>query len=110
VDGAINDAGCSKQDVGTAFYAGMTNGPLQGQFAIPGQVVFSKLGIEGIPGLQHRECLRGGQSSAFNLAVQSLKAGSTDVALALGAEKMNVADKLSVPSLFESRLGCLARR
>ena len=32
-------------DLGTAFYAGITNGPLQGQFAIPGQVVFSKIGI-----------------------------------------------------------------
>jgi acetyl-CoA acetyltransferase len=101
VDGAITDAGCSKQDVGTAFYAGITNGPLQGQFAIPGQVVLGKLGIEGIPVYNiDNGCAAG--SSAFALAVQSLKSGTTDVALALGAEKMNVEDKLSVLKLMEA--------
>jgi acetyl-CoA acetyltransferase len=47
--GALNDAGCRAQDIGAAYYAGVTNGPLQGQTGIPGQVVFSKIGIEGIP-------------------------------------------------------------
>jgi acetyl-CoA acetyltransferase len=36
-----------------------------------------------------------------NLAVQSLKAGATDVALALGAEKMNIPDKAKAFSIFE---------
>ena len=40
-------------------------------------------------------------SSAFSLAVQSLKAGTTDVALALGAEKMNIADKMKAFAIFE---------
>lgn len=101
VDGAIKDAACSKEDPGTAFYAGITNGPLQGQYAIPGQVVLGKLGIEGIPVYNiDNGCAAG--SSAFALAVQSLKAGTTDVALALGAEKMNVEDKLSVLKLMEA--------
>lgn len=101
VDGALKDAGCAKEDLGTAFYAGITNGPLQGQFAIPGQVVLTKLGIEGIPVYNiDNGCAAG--SSAFALAVQSLKAGVTDVALALGAEKMNVEDKLSVLKLMEA--------
>lgn len=100
VGGALKDAGCSKEDLGTAFYAGITNGPLQGQFAISGQVILSKLGIEGIPVYNiDNGCAAG--SSAFALAVQSLKAGVTDVALALGAEKMNVEDKLSVLKLME---------
>ncbi len=34
--------------------------------------------------------------------MQCLKAGTTDVALALGAEKMNIADKLKALALFES--------
>lgn len=101
VDGALKDAGCAKEDLGTVFYAGITNGPLQGQFAIPGQVVLTKLGIEGIPVYNiDNGCAAG--SSAFALAVQSLKAGVTDVALALGAEKMNVEDKLSVLKLMEA--------
>ena len=101
VDGALKDAGCATGDLETAFYAGITNGPLQGQFAIPGQVVLGKLGIEGIPTFNvDNGCAAG--SSAFALAVQSLKAGAADVALALGAEKMNVEDKLSVLKLMEA--------
>jgi acetyl-CoA acetyltransferase len=101
VEGALKDAGCGKDAPGTAFYAGITNGPLQGQYAIPGQVVLGKLGIEGIPVYNiDNGCAAG--SSAFALAVQSLKAGVTDVALALGAEKMNVEDKLSVLKLMEA--------
>ena len=80
-------------DLGAAFYAGMTNGLLQGQISIPGQVVFSKIGLEGIPIYNVENACASG-STAFNLAVQSLRAGSTDVALALGAEKMNIPDKV----------------
>lgn len=101
LQGALRDAGCSIGDIGAAFYAGVTNGPLQGQISIPGQVVLSKIGIEGIPIYNvENGCASG--SSAFNLAVQCLKAGTTDVALAIGAEKMNVTDKLKALTLFES--------
>ena len=100
LNGALKDAGCTTSDLGAAFYAGMTNGPLQGQISIPGQVVFSKIGVEGIPIYNIENACASG-SSAFNLAVQSLKAGATDVALALGAEKMNIADKMKAFSIFE---------
>lgn len=101
LEGALKDAGCTADDLGIAFYAGMTNGPLQGQIAIPGQVVFSKIGVAGIPIFNVENACASG-SSAFNLAVQSLKAGSADVALALGAEKMNIADKAKAFSIFEA--------
>ncbi|MCB1856395.1 MAG: thiolase family protein [Halieaceae bacterium] len=98
--GALQDAGCARSDLGIAFYAGMTNGPLQGQISIPGQVVLSKNGIEGIPIYNVENACASG-SSAFNLALQSLKAGTTDVALALGAEKMNIPDKARAFAIFE---------
>jgi acetyl-CoA acetyltransferase len=98
--GALKDAGCSAADLGVAYYSGMTNGPLQGQISIPGQVVFGKIGVEGIPVYNVENACASG-SSAFNLAVQSLKAGTTDVALALGSEKMNIPDKLKAFSIFE---------
>lgn len=98
--GALLDANCNRKDLGIAFYAGMTNGPLQGQLSIPGQVVFSKIGIEGIAIYNVENACASG-SSAFNLAVQSLKAGTTDVALALGAEKMNIRDKMKAFQIFE---------
>ncbi|MDB6145597.1 MAG: thiolase [Pseudomonas sp.] len=100
LEGALKDANCSRKDLGVAFYAGMTNGPLQGQISIPGQVVFSKIGIEGIAVYNVENACASG-SSAFNLAVQSLKAGTADVALALGAEKMNIPDKLKAFSIFD---------
>jgi len=101
LQGALKDAGCAIGDLGTAFYAGITNGPLQGQFAIPGQVVFSKIGIEGIPVFNVENACASG-SSAFHLAVQTVKAGTCDVALAIGVEKMNIADKLRALNVMEA--------
>lgn len=100
LEGALKDAGCHISDLGVAYYAGVTNGPLQGQILIPGQVVFSKIGIEGIPVFNVENACASG-SSAFHLALQSLRAGATDVALAIGAEKMNIPDKAKAFAIFE---------
>lgn len=99
--GALKDAGARAADIGVAFYSGMTQGPLQGQLSIPGQVVFSKIGIEGVPIFNVENACASG-SSAVHLAAQALKAGSTDVALALGAEKMNIPDKAKAFALFDA--------
>jgi acetyl-CoA acetyltransferase len=98
--GALIDAGLAASDIGAAYYAGVTNGPLQGQITIPGQVVMSKIGISQIPIFNVENACASG-SSAFHLAVQSVRAGAAEVALALGAEKMNVADKAKAMALFE---------
>lgn len=100
LQGAIKDANCQISDIGSVYYAGITNGPLQGQLAIPGQVVMSKIGIEQIPIFNiDNGCAAG--SSAVHLAIQSLKAGVTDVALALGCEKMNIAEKGKAIAIME---------
>jgi acetyl-CoA acetyltransferase len=101
LQGAIKDAGCQISDIGAAYYGSMTNGALQGQLGIPGQVVFSKIGIEGIPVFNVENACASG-SSAFHLALQSLKAGATDVALAIGAEKMNIPDKAKAFAVFDA--------
>ncbi|MES2149315.1 MAG: thiolase family protein [Pseudomonadota bacterium] len=101
LEGALKDAGCERVDIGAAYYAGMTNGPLQGQISIPGQVVFAKIGLQGIPVFNVENACASG-STAFHLALQSLRAGATDVALALGAEKMNISDKAKAFALFEA--------
>ncbi|MFA7282603.1 MAG: thiolase family protein, partial [Sterolibacterium sp.] len=100
LNGAIKDANCKPSDIGVAFYSGMTQSYLQGQLTIPGQVVFSKIGIDSIPIYNVENACASG-STAFHLAIQSLRAGNTDVALALGAEKMNIPDKTRAFSLFE---------
>ncbi len=101
LQGALKDSRAKVSDIGIAYYAGMTNGPLQGQITIPGQVIFSKIGIEGIPIYNVENACASG-STAFNLAVQSLRAGTADIALALGAEKMNIPDKAKAFSIFEA--------
>ena len=99
--GALKDAGARAADISVAFYSGMTQGPLQGQLSIPGQVVFSKIGIEGVPIFNVENACASG-SSAVHLAAQMLKAGGADVALALGAEKMNIPDKAKAFALFDA--------
>jgi len=98
---AVTDAGCSKDDVEAAFYSGATNGLLQGQDLIPGQIVLSKIGVEGIPVFNVENACASG-SSAFHLAMQGIKAGSYDVALAIGAEKMNIPDKQKMFRVFDT--------
>ena len=101
LNGALADARAQRSDIGAVFYAGITNGHLQGQLSIPGQVVCSKIGIEGVPIYNVENACASG-STAVHLAVQSLRAGATDVALALGAEKMVVPDKMKTLALFEA--------
>ena len=98
---ALKDAGCGVSDIGVAFYSGITQGRLQGQAAIPGHVVLGRIGIDSIPIFNVESACASG-SAAFHLAVQSLRAGSTDVALVLGAEKMNILDKSRAFSLLEA--------
>src|SRR5215469_9536089 len=101
LSGALADARCALSSVQSAFYSGITNGALQGQLSIPGQVLFAQLGIEGIPIANVENACASG-STAVHLAVRSLQAGACDFALALGAEKMNVPDKARAMALFEA--------
>lgn len=97
---ALANAQCQINELQVAYYSGSTNGHMQGQSFIPGQVVLSKVGIQGIPVFNvENGCAAG--SSAFYLALQSLKAGSADIALAIGAEKMNHPDKAKMFSVFD---------
>jgi acetyl-CoA acetyltransferase len=98
---ALTDAGCALADIGAAYYSGITNGALQGQLSIPGQVLLGKLGLEGVPVVNVENACASG-STAVRLALHGLAAGATDVALALGVEKMNIPDKARCMALFET--------
>jgi len=97
---ALTDAGCPNHEIGAAYYATMTNGLFQGQTAIPGPIAIRRLGIESIPVFTVENACASG-SSAFNLATLALRAGSCDVALAVGVEKMNIPDKAKMFSAFD---------
>ncbi len=100
LDAALADAGASTQDIGQVFYGGVTQGPLQGQNAVPGEILVAKLGLRGLPVWNVENACASG-TSAFQLAVQALRAGSCDIALAVAAEKMNIPDKARALAMFE---------
>ncbi|PVZ52256.1 thiolase [Pseudomonas sp. B1(2018)] len=97
---ALKDAGASSADVGSVYYSTMTNGLLQGQTGIPGPIAMRRIGIEGVPVFSVENACASG-SSAFNLATLALRAGQCDIALAVGAEKMNIPDKAKMFAVFD---------
>lgn len=98
---ALKDAGCNASRIGAVFYATATNGSLQGQTIIPGPIAMRRLGIEGVPVYTVENACASG-SSAFNLAVMAVSAGTCDIALAVGAEKMNIPDKAKMFAVFDA--------
>jgi acetyl-CoA acetyltransferase len=97
---ALKDAGATTADIGAVFYASATTAQLQGQTSIPGPIAMRRCGLSGIPVYTVENACASG-SSAFNLAVQAIKAGTTDIAMAVGAEKMNVPDKARMFAVFD---------
>jgi acetyl-CoA acyltransferase len=67
---------------------------------IRGEVALRSLGIEGIP-IVNVENACATASTAFHLAVNYVKAGAADVALAIGVEKMYSEDKAKMFSAFD---------
>uniref|UniRef100_UPI0005B2A0BD thiolase family protein n=1 Tax=Methylobacterium sp. B34 TaxID=95563 RepID=UPI0005B2A0BD len=100
LEAALRDAGITREDIGQVFYSGVTQGPLQGQNAVPGPIVLGKVGLAGMPIWNIENACASG-TSAFQLAAQALRAGACEVALAIGAEKMNIEDKRRALALFE---------
>ena len=101
ITGALRDAGAVAADVEAVYYAAATAGSLQGQYSIPGPIAARRAGLAGVPVFTVENACASG-SSAFHLAVQAVKAGECDIALALGAEKMNIADKQRMFAAFDS--------
>jgi len=97
---ALKDAGAEMSQMELAFYGTGTQAALQGQFAIPGQVAFTRFGLTGIPVYNvENACATG--TSAFQLAVQALRAGEAEIAIAVGSEKMNIEDKARALAMFD---------
>ena len=101
VAAALSDAGAEPAHVEALYYATATNGALQGQHSIPGPIAARRAGISGVPVFSVENACASG-SSAFHLAAQAIQSGACDVALALGAEKMNIADKARMFAVFDS--------
>ncbi len=101
VTAALKDSGCEADDLDGAFFSNAVQGHMEGQHIIRGQIALRNMGIQGIP-VVNLENACASASSAFNLAVNFLRAGAGDTALAIGAEKMFSNDRERMFSAFDS--------
>jgi acetyl-CoA acyltransferase len=88
---ALDDAGVTAADVNVAYFGNSLAGLLTGQEGIRGQVVLQHAGITGIP-IINVENACASAMTALRGAWLEIASGAADVALAVGAEKMNVGD------------------
>ncbi|RBQ15851.1 thiolase family protein [Spongiactinospora rosea] len=98
---ALLDAGIGPQGVQMVYSANAMAGMLQGQEMVRGQTVLREIGIEGVPVVNVENACAGG-STAFAQAVMAIRSGAADVALAVGFEKMFVADRSRTLDALES--------
>jgi acetyl-CoA acetyltransferase len=85
---ALKDAGIKPSQINAGFFANMQAGSLFTDFTI-GQNVFWQAGINRVPVFNVENACTSG-SSAFNLAWMGVSSGAYDMAIVVGAEKLNV--------------------
>ncbi len=101
VEAAAADAGVAKEALQAAYFGNASQGHMEGQQMIRGQVALRSMGIGGIPVTNVENACASG-STAFYLAVNFIRSGEGDVALAVGAEKMYSTDRDLMFSVFDS--------
>src|SRR3546814_17361955 len=103
VEGALSVAGATREYVGGAWFSNTTQGVLEGQHCVPGEIALRDMGFEAIP-LVNVENDCASASPAFNGACTAIKAGGTAVARAGGADKMSDADESRTVPLLDGPL------
>ena len=101
VNAALADAGLATTALEAAYFANASQGHMEKQHMVRGQIALRSMGIGQIPVVNIENACASG-SSALNLAVTFLKAGDGDVALAVGAEKMFSRDRELMFGSFDS--------
>jgi acetyl-CoA acetyltransferase len=92
VNGALADAGITKEQLQGAWVGNAAQGVMDGQESIRGQVVLRAMGIGGIP-VVNVENACASSATALNGAWAMVALGEMDVALVLGMEKMYYEDR-----------------
>lgn len=101
VNEAVSDAGVGLESIEAAYFSNCTQGHMERQHMIRGEIVMRSMGVGGIP-VVNVENACASASTAMNLAVNFLRAGDGDIALALGAEKMFSVDRALMFAAFDS--------
>lgn len=99
----LADAAAGSSVVDGVFFANATQGALEQQHLIRGQVALRGTALEGVPVFNVENACASG-ATAFHLAATAVRAGEMDVALALGAEKMYGADETRTTEAFHGGL------
>lgn len=100
VSSVLEDAGATLDAVEMVFFSNATQGHLEGQELIRGQIALRAMGLGTVPVINVENACAGG-ATAFSLACQSVLSGQADCVLAVGAEKMFISDKARMMSLFD---------
>jgi acetyl-CoA acetyltransferase len=101
VTAALVDANGTIGDLEAVQFSNACQGHMQGQELIRGEIALRSMGIEGIP-ITNVENACASASTAVHGAVQFLRAGMGEVALAVGVEKMYSTDRARMFSAFDS--------
>jgi len=101
VTAALRDAGCEREDLQSVHFSNACQGHMQGQDLIRGEIALRAMGIQGIP-VTNVENACASASTALHGAVQFLRAGMGEVALAVGVDKMYSTDRERMFSAFDS--------
>lgn len=89
---ALEDAGAAVSDLNMALYSSVVQPAISGNYVVPGEFAFRKLGIGGIPVLNVENACAS-SSSALSLAFDHVRTGLADVVLVAGTEKLNTKDR-----------------
>jgi len=100
VNAAMADAGATTADIDLALYSNTTQAIMEGQHAVAGQVALRAMGFAGLP-IINVENACASASTAVYQAVGMLRAGMSEVALAVGVEKMHDVDKHKSSAIFD---------
>src|SRR5579864_3062962 len=100
VEDALHDAGSDQAQLQGAFFGNSTQGHMEGQHMIRGQLALRAMGIDKVAVINVENACASA-STAFHLAVNYVKAGAADIVLAVGAEKMFSPDKARTFSAFD---------
>ncbi|MHC0054729.1 thiolase family protein [Actibacterium sp. D379-3] len=91
IKAAIKDAGIEPGEIDMAFVGNSMSGTITGQTAVVGQTILRDMGFAGIP-VFNIDNACASSSSAFNLAVQAIRAGAAETVLVVGVEKLVVTE------------------
>jgi acetyl-CoA acetyltransferase len=97
---ALTDARAETADIGAVAFGNAVQGAMEGQFGIRGQIALRDMNFDAVP-IINVENACASATTALNVAITQVRAGVTDIALAVGAEKMVHADSALSMQAFE---------